>query len=121
MYQKILETLSLGPATATTLAAVTGSTRQTVGRKLRDLADKIIKYDKVRPPLYYAVTEAFESGNKILLAAVDPYGNNNLWGVLRPLAHGGYYLQQEAITPKALAGANGDGLYDDLPYFLDDM
>ena len=121
MPQKILEILSLGPATTTTLAAATGTTRQTVGRKIRSLGDRIIKYDKKRPPLYFAVTEAFGSANKILLAAVDPHGNTNPWGVLRPLAHGGFFLQPTANTPKVLAGAKSDGMYDDLPYFLDDM
>ncbi len=121
MPQKIREILRMGPATANTLAAATGTSRQTVSRKLRTLADSVIKFDKVRPPLYYAVTEAFESGNKILLAAVDPQGNTNLIGVLRPLAHGGFFLQPTSITPKVLEGVKENGLYDDLPYFLDDM
>lgn len=121
MPQTILELLSHGPATTKTLAAATNMTRQTVNRKLRALGDSVIQFDKVRPPLYYAVTEAFDSGNKIPLAAVDPHGNTNLWGVLRPLAHGGYYLQTTPIAPKVLKGEKGDGFYDDIPYFLDDM
>ena len=121
MPQEILEILSFGPATTRTLAAGTGMTRQTVNRKLRDLGDAVVKFDKVRPPLYYAVTEAFRSGSNIPLAAVDPHGNTNLWGVLRPLAHGGFYLQPTAIAPKVLTGHKGDGLFDGLPYFLDDM
>ncbi len=121
MPQKIIDILTLSPATTNTLAAVTGTSRQTVSRKLRALGDSVIKFDKVRPPLYYAITEAFESGNKIILAAVDPHGNTNLWGVLRPLAHGGFYLQTTPIAPKVLKGVKEDCLYDDLPYFLDDM
>lgn len=121
MPQKILDILSTGPATTNTLAAATGTSRQTVGRKLRTLADSVIKFDKVRPPLYYAVTDAFESGSKIRLAAVDPHGNTNLLGVLRPLAHGGFYFQPTPIAPKVLRGVNEDGLYEDLPYFLEDM
>ena len=121
MPRDILKILSSGPATTRTLAAETGMTRQTVNRRLKALGDAIVTFDKVRPPRYYAVTEAFESGTKILLAAVDPHGNTNLWGILRPLAHGGFFLQPTPITPKVLKGYKGDGLYDDLPYFLDDM
>jgi len=121
MPQEILEMLSLGPATTRTLAAGTGMTRQTVNRKLRALGDSVIKFDKVRPPLYYAVKEAFGSGNEIHLAAVDPHGNTNLWGVLRPLAHGGFYLQTTPVAPKVLKGNKGNGMYEGLPYFLDDM
>lgn len=121
MPQTIIEILSHGPATTRTLAAGTGMTRQTVNRKLRDLNDAVIKFDKVRPPLYYAVSEAFGSGNKIHLASVDPHGNTNLWGVLRPLGHGGFYLETTSIAPKVLKGNGEDGLYDGLPYFLYDM
>ncbi len=121
MPQKLLEMLSLGPATTRTLAAGTGMKRQTVNRKLRALGDSVIKFDKVRPPLYYAVQEAFGSGNEIHLAAVDPQGNTNLWGVLRPLVHGGFCLQTTPIAPKVLKGNNENGMYDGLPYFLDDM
>ncbi len=91
------------------------TTKLTLDRK------EYIKFDKVRPPLYYAATEAFESGDKIPLAAVDQHGNTNLWGFLRPLAHGGFYLQTTPIAPKVLKGDKADGLYDGLPYFLDDM
>ena len=121
MPNKILKILSLGPATTITLAAATGMTRQTVNRKLRALGDSVIKFDKVRPPLYYAVKEAFESGNRIHLAAVDPHGNTNLWGILRPLIHGGFFLETTSITPNVLKGDKGHGLYEGLPYFLDDM
>ncbi len=121
MPQKILEILSYGPATTSTLAAGTGMARQTVNRKLRALNDAVIKFDKVRPPLYYAVTQAFGAGNKIPLAAVDPHGNTNLWGLLRPLAHGGFYLETTSMAPKVLKGDKENGLYDGLPYFLYDM
>jgi hypothetical protein len=121
MPQKILEILSLGPATTKTLAAATSMPRQTVNRKLRALGNTVIKYDKVRPPLYYAVAEAFGAGREIPLVAVDSAGETHLWGILRPLAHGGFYLESTRIAPKVLQGDKGNGLYEDLPYFLDDL
>lgn len=121
MPKKILEILANGPATAKSLAALTGMTVQSVNRKLRALGEAVVTLDKCRPPLYYAVTEAFASGNAIPLAAVDPHGNTNLWGVLRPLAPGGFYLQTTSIAPSVLRGNKGNGFYEGLPYFLDDM
>ncbi len=121
--KSILDILGIGPATTNTLAATTGMTRSTIGRKLRALIDdgRVIMHNKTRPPLYYATREAFGSGNRILLAAVDPYGNTNLWGVLHPLACGGFFLESTPITPKVLTGVKGDGRFSGLPYFLDDM
>ena len=121
MPQEILEMLSLGPATTKTLAAATGMTRQTVNRKLRALGDAVIKFDKVRPPLYYAATEAFGEGNTIQLAAVDAHGNTDVWGILRPLAHGGFLFKPTPAAPKVLLGDKGTGIYEDLPFFLDDL
>lgn len=121
MPQTILNLLAHGPATVKMLAAGTGMARQTVSRKIRELGDSVLKFDNIRPPLYYAVKEAFGSGSQLHLAAVDPHGNTNLWGVLRPLAQGGYYLQTAPMAPHVLKGENGDGLYEDMPYFLEDM
>lgn len=121
MPKQILELLASGPATAKSLAARTGVTVQSVNRKLRALGESIVTLDKCRPPVYYAVTESFASGNAIPLAAVDPHGNTNLWGVLRPLSPGGFYLQTTPIAPSVLHGSKGNGFYEGLPYFLDDM
>lgn len=121
MPQEILDILVLGPASTGTLAARTGLSAQTVNRRLKALGDAVVTFSKVRPPIHYAVTEAFASGGKIPLAAVDPHGNTNLWGVLRPLEGGGFYLQATPVAPGVVLGRKGDGLYEGLPYFLDDM
>ena len=52
---------------------------------------------------------------------VDAHGNNTTIAWVRPLLHGGFFVQAQTGMPKVLAGEQGDGLFDDLPYFLSDL
>jgi len=52
---------------------------------------------------------------------VDNYGNNTAVVFLRPLYPGGYYAQKVAGTPKLLLGEAENGLFDGLPYYLQDI
>lgn len=121
MSQEMLKILARGPSSTKALAALTGMSRQTVNRKLRALEDSVVRLDTVRPPLYYSVEDAFGAGDRIPVAAIDSHGNVDRWGDLRPLASGGYFLQTTPAAPRILKGDNGDGLYEDVPFFLEDL
>lgn len=62
---------------------------------------------------------AFGGDDKLPLFMVDAYGNNTDVAHLRPLAHGGFFVEPLTGMPAILLGERGDGLYDDLPFFLD--
>lgn len=66
-------------------------------------------------------TNAFGGDNKLPLYMVDAHGNNTAIAQIRPLAHGGFYVEALTGMPPVLLGENKDGLYDDLPYFLQDL
>ncbi len=85
------------------------------------MGDAVIKFDKVRPPLYHVARKVFGSGNNIHIVAVDPHVNTNLWGVLRPLAPEVFCLETTSIAPKVLKGHDENGFYEDSLYFLDEM
>ena len=70
----------------------------------------------------YALTrDAFGSNDKLPLYSVDPHGNTVGIAQIRPLAHGGFMLTLQPGSPTVLLGEAGNGLYDDLPWFLDDL
>lgn len=52
---------------------------------------------------------------------IDEYGNSVLIAYLRPLSHGGFFMEPATEILPLLLGENNDGLYDDLPYFLFDL
>jgi len=115
------ECLSRGPATSRELQALTGLNQPAVSRKLRSMGDRIITIREGRVPRYALTRNAFGGDDRLPLYMVDPHGNNVIVAQIRPLAHGGFFVQPYTGMPPVLLGDGKDGLYDDLPYFLDDL
>ena len=117
----IIEFLSKGPATSKQIQSATGLNQSAVSRQLRALGGRVIKLPRSRSPIYAITRNAFGSDDNIPLFMVDRIGNTVPVAIVRPLAHGGFYVQPTTAFPVVLAGENKDGLYDDLPYFLQDL
>ncbi len=121
MSLSIRESLMRGPATSRELQAETGLNQTAVSRKLRAMGDAIIKLQNGRSPKYALTGSAFGGNSKLPLAMVDADGETVLIATIYPLAHGGYFVEPEIGMPTVLLGEKGNGLYDDLPYFLYDL
>jgi HipA-like C-terminal domain len=121
MVTSIIDILKRGPATSAALQKACDLSQATVSRQLRALGDQIVRLGKGRATEYALTRNAFNAGDDIRLYAVDPHGNTVCVARLRPLAHGGFLVEATTGTPAILMGESGDGLYDDLPYFLEDL
>jgi hypothetical protein len=121
MTQSIEEILERGPATSKEIQSATGQNQSWVSRRLRELGDRIIRLKAGRTPRYALTRNAFGSDDRLPLYRVDPHGNNAIVASIRPLAHGGFWVEPSPGMPTLLLGQDGSGLYDDLPYFLDDL
>lgn len=120
MSTTIRETLQRSPATAKELQQASGASQATISRQLQGMAD-VIRLPGGRPPRYALTRSAFGADDNLPLCAVDMHGNTELVARLRPLAHGGFLIEPSIGMPSLLLGANRNGLYDDLPWFLDDL
>ena len=110
-----------GPATAKILQAHTGMSQVAVSRRLKTLGNRIVRVNIGRTPLYALARNAFAPDVEIPLVRVDAYGNSeNIAGIV-PLAHGGFFVHLMPGAPHTLLGLSQNGLYDNLPWFLDDM
>ena len=121
MPLSISEYLERGPATSKEIQANTGLSQAAVSRQLRGMKDRVITLKNGRSPRYVITRNAFGADDKLPLIMVDAHGNNTAIAVIRPLAHGGFYIEPLAGMPDVLLGDSNDGLYDDLPYFLIDL
>ena len=121
MSLSIREYLQQSPATSKEIQAETGLSQAAVSRQLRAMGDSVIKLKKGRSPRYVVTCNAFGGDDKLPLYVVDAYGNTVAVARIRPLAHGGFFVQPLIGTSMVLAGVNGDGFYDDLPFFLSDL
>jgi hypothetical protein len=85
------------------------------------MGDCVIKLQSGRSPKYALTRNAFGGNDKLPLSMVDAHGNTVLAAYIRPLAHGGFFVEPETGMPPLLLGEGKNGLYDDLPYFLLDL
>ena len=121
MPLSIKEYLERGAATSKEIQTHTGLGQTAVSRQLRDMGDSVIKFQGGRTPKYALTRNAFGGNDKLPLSMVDAHGNTVLAAYIRPLAHGGFFVEQATGMPPLLLGANKNGIYDDLPYFLYDL
>jgi len=121
MPLSIREYLARGPATSKEIQAGTGLSQSSVARQLRDMGGNIIRYQNGRFPRYAATRNAFGGNDQLPLSMVDAHGNTFLAAYIRPLVHGGFFVEEATGMSSLLLGENRNGLYDDLPYFLFDL
>ena len=121
MPQSITETLQQGPASSKELQDASGLSQRSVSRHLKEMGGHIVVMKDGRTPKYALTTNAFGSSDNLPLFAVDASGNSAAIAKVRPLAHGGFYVDPLPGMPAVLLGEDGNGFYDDLPYFLMDL
>lgn len=121
MSTDIIERLQQGPASSKELQAVSGMSQPSVSILLRRLGDQIVKLGSGRYTRYALRRNAFDAGNRIPLYTIDAHGNAVTAAVISPIAPDGYFVESTNATPKILLGHDGSGLYEDLPFFLEDL
>lgn len=121
MALSIMDYLAIRPATSKEIQAATGLSQSSVARQLRGMGDKVISLQNGRSPQYAATCNAFGCNDKLPLSIVDAHGNSVLAAYIRPLAYGGFFVEPAIAISPLLLGESGNGLYDDLPYFLFDL
>jgi hypothetical protein len=121
MPLSIQEYLKRGPSTSKEIQAETGLSQTAVSRQLRERKDRIIKLRRGRSIAYVMTRSAFGVNDKLPLSIVHPNGNSILIALIRPLIHGGFFVEPATEIPSLLLGERSNGLYEDLPYFLYDL
>ncbi len=121
MALAIRDYLKRGPASSKEIQAVTGLSQTAVARQIRGMGDAVIKLRSGRSLRYAATCNAFGGNNKLPLSMIDARGNTVLVAYVRPLIDGGFFIEPATAMPSLLLGEKGNGLYDDLPYFLFDL
>lgn len=121
MSLSLREYLERGAASSKEIQTATGLSQTSVARQLRGMGDSVVKLPGGRTPKYALTRNAFGGDDKLPLGMVDAHGNTVLVATIRPLAHGGFFVEPAIGMPSVLLGERGDGFYEDLPYFLFDL
>ena len=115
------EFLAQGPATSWEIQAATGMSQAAVSRQLKRIRDRVVMIRTGRTPRYILTRNAFGGSDRLPLIAIDGSGDSAQVASLRPLITGQFYVETAGESSALLLGDDGNGLYDDLPYFLYDM
>lgn len=112
--------LRRGPLTAAELAAAMGLSQPTVSRALAGLGTRLIRIGRARSTRYALSRPLGRAGSDWPLHRITPDGQPDRLGRLH-VVHGGWFLQSERPLPLYQHSEFSDGLYPDLPWFLDDL
>ena len=107
--------------TSRQLQAATGLRQPAVSRQIRLLGDRVVKLPNGRNPKYALTRNAFGSSDKIPLFVVDTHGNSKVAAYIRPLRVRGFFVELCPGGSPLLLGVNGTGVFDDLPYYIQDL
>lgn len=112
--------LRLGPRTAAELASAAAISQPTVSRALADLEPALVRIGRARASRYALAQPIGRAGHEWPLYRITPSGQPDLLGRLHSL-HGGWFLEATRPLPLYQHGEFADGLYPDVPWFLDDL
>jgi len=115
----ILEALSSGPRTSKEIQALLGLSQASVSRAVRD-DPRVIRLPGMKPYSYAATRSAFGLDDKLPISNIDTHGNAVPGAVLRPLTPRAYVVNLLSGSSRLLAGVDGHGVFDGLPYYMDD-
>lgn len=120
-HSPVLERLlRSGPQTAAALARAAGISQPSVSRALIDLGPQLIRLGRARASRYALARSLGRAGSRWPLYRIAADGRPDRLGHLQAL-HGGWLLQPERRLPLYMHGEFEQGLYPDLPWFLDDL
>lgn len=118
---RLLSLLRQGPTTAAVLGQRLGISQPTVSRLLATLGTRIIRIGRARATRYALARDIGHAGSRWPLYRLDAEGRAHRLGELRALHGGGFHLQAEQASPALLHPPFEQGLFPDLPWFLDDL
>jgi hypothetical protein len=112
-----------GPLSSADIQKVLGVSQPTVSRLLDSAGEQVIRIGKGRASRYASSHEVTQIGRIVPIYSIDTKGAPSLLGNLCPLARGQYFIEWKSSgkVPFWLAGENGEGLYDGLPYFFEGL
>lgn len=118
--QALQALLRRGPQTSAALVAAMGISQPTLSRALAEMGPQVVRIGRARATRYALARPLGRAGSDWSLHRITPDGHPESLGRLHAL-HGGWWLQTQRPLPLYRYGEFADGLYPDLPWFLDDL
>jgi hypothetical protein len=116
----LLEATGTGRRSSRELQEALGVSQATISRLLAAAGERVVRFGARRSARYAAARRLFGSSHALPLIGMDAEGNRQELATLRGFGARQFVVEGKEL-PAWLRGVDGDGVYDDLPYFLDDL
>lgn len=116
----LLDLLGRDPRSSLEIQQALGASQPTVSRLLRKAGEQVVRIGGGRSTRYALGAPTFGSTGGVSIFAVNERGMVVELCRLRALSGGGYYVDG-AVEHWWLRGYGGDGVFESIPYFLDDL
>jgi len=110
-----------GVATAAQIGAALGVSQPTVSRLLAGAGEAVVRIGKARASRYALRRPVGRAGSQWPLFRITADGQAQTLGQLQALHGAGMVFAPEVPCPALLHGEFADGVFPDLPWFLDDQ
>ena len=118
---KAAECMDVDAPTCKQLHAANGLYEPAVSRQVQTLDDRVATLPTNKIPKYTFTRKAFGSGDKLPLHVINDSGDIIVAAHICLLAVRGFFVELCAGGSPLLLGADGSGVFDDLPYYLHDL
>ncbi|VAW43668.1 hypothetical protein MNBD_GAMMA02-1188 [hydrothermal vent metagenome] len=116
----VIRVLENGFITQKEIQKITQLSQATVSRCLKKLSQSLLVLPD-SSPRKYALPDPGISPNHYDLDEIDEHGKQSVLGSVYAITGGEFFVTLTQGTSKLFLGQSKDGLYDGLPFFLDDM
>lgn len=113
--------LASGPVTGRELQRALRVSQSALSRRLRDIGDQVLTIRSGRSIWYALAASLPDIGHRVPIYRFSDAGDPHIIGYLRPMSHGGFFIEATDDLPSVYLGEQHTGTFEDLPYFLDDM
>ncbi|MEZ5470639.1 MAG: HipA domain-containing protein [Marinicella sp.] len=117
----VIKVLEKGFVTQQEIQQVTQLSQATVSRCLKKLRGSLLILPNCSPAKYALPGIVLETNLPFDLAEVDEHGKESYLGFVHYLFGGKFFVNLNRSASKLYLGESKNGVYDGLPYFLDDL
>jgi hypothetical protein len=118
---RLLALLQTGPMSASALQRELGVSQPTMSRLARKAGDAVLRIGRARASRYAHRRSLGPLGSRWTVYRIDALGHPHLAAHLHAVTPRGWWYAAVGAAPGWLDGEFRDGLFPDLPWFLDDM
>ncbi len=119
--ERVIKVLQSGFITQKEIKSITKLSQATISRCLRKLGNNLLLLPNSSPKKYALPDVVFDTDVPFGLVEMDEHGKESFLGYVHAINGGKFFVRLNSTASRLYLGTKKNGLFDALPYFLDDL